>query len=49
MITNDKLALIDSEALTELIYDSDLETEFFGFTDEDSPAECSTSQESGSQ
>ena len=34
--------MVDSKALIEFIYDSNLETEYFGFTDEDLPAECST-------
>ena len=35
--------MADSKALIEFIYDSDLETEYFGFTDEDLPVEFSTS------
>ena len=53
VITNEKLVLIDvmsdSEAQIELFYDSDLETEFFGFTDEDLSAKCSTSHLSVTQ
>ena len=36
--------MADSEAMTELIYNSHFKTECFGFTDEDLLAECATSQ-----
>ena len=47
MIRNGKLVLINvmlgNEALIDLIYDFDLETDFLCFTDEDLLAKCSTS------